>query len=620
MSACDNKKPRTNILAELSRRGVYQAVGLYVAIAWGTIEVLLTASERLGWPSWLGDAALILFLTALPFVVLLSWAFDLTGSGLKRMEPGSLSGKVIIAATCTVILGLSGTWFVWHDTDQVSSFDMKGREVRPVVAVLPFEDLSGQGHDLWLPLAFTDEVINRINSHPDLVAMDLQSVSHPMMEQRLLSEASPAYRVTGRLLPAAVGTLVRVRMTNANRDVLWEHEQVFELHDSKAISAAQKWVAAEVAEGLGRSLAGVDYCEPSTNPRAIELFIKARDRFSKRGPGNVATAALMLEEATKLDPNFARGLELLSEVYKRFYRWVTQDPAQYGMSEVELENFLRQTPELEPAKKALDLCPTLGAAFFTVEISAPVKHTYADAVDLIEEALRRDPANVILMGRMVEFLLRVGHVKWADAVAQEMYLRDPLSTRVPHVLAWTQELLGNLNRSIELEHESLALGYKPENILPGLSAVYVALGDEEGLDQLLGGTFIPTRRMPVDPRDVLASKTDEDLKADLIATYLGLLQTEDYLLLGSLSGWAGPSLALELGDENLAWRIMDRWAEVSGDEPIALWNPRYRHWFGNTRMLKLGNYLSSWSDFWDRKGPPDGCSWDNQVLMCEWAK
>jgi hypothetical protein len=80
MSEPDYEKKNTNVLSELGRRGVYQAVGLYVAIAWGSIEIILTASERLSWPSWLGDAALILFITALPFVVLLSWAFDLTGS------------------------------------------------------------------------------------------------------------------------------------------------------------------------------------------------------------------------------------------------------------------------------------------------------------------------------------------------------------------------------------------------------------------------------------------------------------------------------------------------------------------------------------------------------------
>ena len=622
MSAHGDKKKSTNVLAELGRRGVFQAVGLYVAIAWGSIEIILTASERLSWPSWLGDTALILFLTALPFVVLLSWAFDLTGSGLRRMEPGSLAGKAVIAAASTIMLGLSGSWFLWRDADSVSAHQIElDPGHRPVIAVLPFEDLSGQGHGDWLPLAFTDEIIGRINAHPDLVALDLRSVNHPMMEQKLQSNSNPAYQVRGTLLPAAVGTLVRVRMLNAAGNVLWEHEQVFEMRDAQTMSAAQKWVAGQVATGLGRSLSGVDYCEPSVNAEAIELYLDAKKRFSQRGPANVAAAAKMLERATMLDPNFARGLELLSEVYKRFYHWVTQDPSQYGMTNDELEVFLSGQPELEPARQALDLCPTLGAAYFTVEISAPVEHSFADAVELIEEALRRDPANVSLMGRLVEFLLRMGHVKWADAVAQEMYLRDPLSTRVPHVLALTQELIGNPKRAIELEREALVLGYDLNNSLPLMSSIYVAAGDEAGLEQVLGGTFTPTERMPVDPREVLSALNDNSVKAELVGTYRKLVEWGNVRTIQSLAGWAGNSLALDLGDEALAWLIMEQWAEISAasDMPYAFWHPRYRHWFGNSRMQQLGSYSANWSDFWDRKGPPDGCSWDGQSLTCEWA-
>ena len=256
-----------------------------------------------------------------------------------------------------------------------------------------------------------------------------------------------------------------------------------------------------------------------------------------------------------------------------------------------------------------------------MEISAPVQHSYADAVDIMEEAIRRDPANVILRGRMVEFLLRVGHVKWADEVAQEMYLRDPLSTRVPHVLGWTQDMLGNLDRSIELDHESLNLGYRLENILPQISSTYVSLGDNRGLERLLGESFEPSGRIPIDPREVLAAQSDQKLKENLIETYRELVNSGDPNILRSLSGWAGRSLALDLGDEELAWLIMEKWAEMAGagGMPIAFWNAQYRHWFGNSRLLEMDGYLSLWADFWDRKGPPDGCKWDGRNLTCEWA-
>lgn len=619
MSSGSEKK--NNFFKELGKRGVYQAVGLYIAITWGSIEILLTTAERFDWPQWLGDAGLMLFLTALPFVVLLSWAFDLTGSGFRRMEPGSLAGKFVIAATCTLIIGISGSWFFWQDNERQRSIDTVANDGRSIIAVLPFEDISGQGFGDWMPLAFTDEVINRINAHPDLVALDLQSVSHSLIEQRLQNESASIYRVTGKLLPAPVGTMVRVRMTDAIGNIGWEHEQIFSLKSAQAISAAQKWIAGQVAAGLGLSLAGIDYCEPSSNARATELYLGAREKFSQRGPANIAAAAQMLEEATRLDPNFARGLELLSEVYQRFPVWVMQDPSHYGMNTEELERFLREQPEVEAAKRALSLCPTLGAAYFTVEISAPVNHTFADAVDLMEESLRRDPSNVILMGRMVEFLLRVGHVNWADSVAREMYLRDPLSTRVPHVLAWTQNMLGNLDRAIELEHESLNLGYELHNILSQLSSTYVSLGDNAGLERLLDENFEPSERMPVDPRDVMTARSDEILKESLIETFRELVNSGEPIVLRSLSGWPGRSLALDLGDEELAWLIMEKWAEVSGPAgmPMALWNAQYRHWFGNSRLLELDGYRNLWADFWDRKGPPDGCEWDGQDLTCEWA-
>jgi hypothetical protein len=185
----------------------------------------------------------------------------------------------------------------------------------------------------------------------------------------------------------------------------------------------------------------------------------------------------------------------------------------------------------------------------------------------------------------------------------------------------TQEFLGNSKRAIELENESLALGYDLNNSLPLLSSIYVAMGDEAALEQLLGGMFTPSKRIPVDPRRVLLALNDNSVKAELVGTYRKLVEEADVQNIQSLAGWAGNSLALDLGDEGLAWLIMERWAEISApsDMPYAFWHPRYRHWFGNSRMQQLGSFSGYWSDFWDRKGPPDGCSWDGKNLACEWA-
>jgi hypothetical protein len=109
---------RNGLIGELARRGVFQAVAIYVAVAWGGTEILITASDRFGWPAWIADAALILFLTGLPFVVLLSWTFDLSGTHLRRVDPGSMRGKLMIASAATVVMAITATVIAvaryWH--------------------------------------------------------------------------------------------------------------------------------------------------------------------------------------------------------------------------------------------------------------------------------------------------------------------------------------------------------------------------------------------------------------------------------------------------------------------------------------------------------------------------
>lgn len=619
--------PRNNnrsLWAELAHRGVYQSVGLYVAVAWGSIEILITSSERLGWPAWLGDALLILFLTGLPFVVLLSWAFDLTGSGIERMEAGSIRGKVMIAAMLTGIVGLSATWFILRDsspkTPLQAGVDPAGR---PVIAIMPFQDLTGASNQEWLALSFTDEVINRINAHPDLVALDLQTVTSPLLSQSSAAIFGPRadYVVQGRLLKAPVGTLMRVRMSDSDGNVIWETERTRKLDDPLVIRAEQQFMAGQLAAGVGVTLTGKDYCEPSPIAEASTLYYQAREHFARRGPEHVALAALKLEKAVQLDPDYARALDLLASVYERFPTHVRRDPGHYGLSLDELDAFLAEQPGLTMSRRALDRCPSLASSYFAVETSAAVELTFADALDIMEEALRREPANLDLRSRSIDLLLRVGHIRAAREIASEMYLRDPLNPRHPHVLSWVEYLLGNDERGWALENEALELGYTFANALPGMAINLVALGDEQALTQLMDNNWSPSVQLPLDPRQVVRAREDPALRAQLIGEYHALLDAGDLEVLRRVVGTWGPSLAFELGDAALAWRAMTLWAERADPAaiPPCLWHARYRHWFGNQRMLELGEYGVQWSDFWDRRGAPDDCSWDGKALLCEYA-
>ena len=635
---------KNNVFAELGRRGVYQAVGIYVAVAWGSIEILITASERFGWPAWLGDAALILFLTGLPFMILLSWAFDLTGSGLQRMEPGSLTGKAVIAGTLTVVLGLSGSWFVLREpapgVEPVTAEEIG--QGRPVIAVLPFQDFVRDGDSEVLALAFTDELINRINAHPDLAALTLASAQRAG-EMAVVSSGLPDvpadFFVQGALRPAQVGTQLQVRLVDQNGLVRWEHDQVRDFSDMREALQAQAYLAGEVAASMGVSLTGEDYCAPSANTAASQLYYQAREQFALRGAENVAGAARKLERAVELDPEFARALDLLGSVYTRFPFWVSRDPAAYGMSLEELQEFFGTRPHLEALKRALDLCPSLGSAYVTVEVSAPVRHYLADLIDLVREALRRDPGNTPLMDNAIYVYLNFGHLDTARAMAEEYLRRDPLSPRAPHVAALVYRALGDSERALALEQDAISLGYtwrsQVDEMLPGrlLGTYdrYVAGRHEEMLNNFEDDSEATLEKFPYDPRLLLRLDEDPFARTEIMRQLAEFTRfdPDDFNsadpVFSTLFGRLGhPPWLFELGDRVLVDEYLDRLVDLKPGPawtPHGFWFVRWRHWFGDDAWLAK---VSTWSDeyhaFWDRHGPPDGCEWDGESLKCEWAE
>lgn len=621
-------KNKNNLLSELGKRGVYQAIGIYVAVAWGSIEILITASERFGWPVWIGDATLILFLTGLPFIVLLSWAFDLTGSGLQRMEAGSLAGKALIAGAFTLVLGLSASWFVFRDVPSARLYATPASlDGRPVIAVLPFKDFVRDEDSELLALAFTDELINRINAHPDLAALTLQSsrrAGEMAVQESGLPDVPTDFFVQGTLRPAQVGTQLQVRLVDPAGLVRWEHEQVRDFSDVHQALQAQAYMAGEIAAALGVSLTGQDYCAPSSRAEANQLYYQAREQFALRGADNVAGAALKLERAVEIDPEFARALDLLGSVYERFPNWVSQDPSQYGMSENELQEFLESQPYVPVLRNALNLCPSLGSAYVSTELAAPVRHTGADLIDLIREALHRDPGNTPLMDWAIYVYLDMGHLRMAGAIADEFLERDPFNPRAFTAQKNAYRAMGDSARSLEMEEKILEL--MESNEFRGVALAYdrVVLGHFDDLERDLAEEFDPVESgLPVDPRLFAKLPVESTARTELEHQFKTYVEADPRRMMELLGGGGAPPWLFELGDPELAWSYLEQFASMApeGATIYGIWYKRWRHWFGTQALVDLlSSYTDEYTVFWDRHGPPDGCDWDGVNLDCEWAK
>ena len=67
-----------SLFSELRERKVVQVAAIYVAVAWGTTEIVVTVVEQLFLPQWVSTLAVIFFVVRFPIAVFLAWIFELT--------------------------------------------------------------------------------------------------------------------------------------------------------------------------------------------------------------------------------------------------------------------------------------------------------------------------------------------------------------------------------------------------------------------------------------------------------------------------------------------------------------------------------------------------------------
>lgn len=72
------------IFKELNRRGVFRALGAYIAIVWLLAQGLVDLFPAVGLPDWTIRIFLTVAVVATPLVLFLAWRYDLTRKGLLR--------------------------------------------------------------------------------------------------------------------------------------------------------------------------------------------------------------------------------------------------------------------------------------------------------------------------------------------------------------------------------------------------------------------------------------------------------------------------------------------------------------------------------------------------------
>ena len=107
-----------SFINELRRRNIIRVAGVYAAGSWLIIQLGIALETSLNLPSWFDTFVTTFVLVGFPFVMIITWAFEVTPDGIRRKSEilgieGFSVGKsrlsgIIIMVSLTSILMLIG--------------------------------------------------------------------------------------------------------------------------------------------------------------------------------------------------------------------------------------------------------------------------------------------------------------------------------------------------------------------------------------------------------------------------------------------------------------------------------------------------------------------------------
>ena len=354
----------SRLIAELKRRKVVQTASVYLVASFVVMQVVDAVFPYLPLPDEDAAGTLVLAILAIgfPVALALSWAFQLTPPSFRREEPQAPRLEATEAPRPKALRS-------------------------DAVAVLPFENLSGDPENQYFSDGITDDIIASV-AHVQGLRVLSRNASGRFRHlgysvDRIASVLGVATVVNGSVRRS--GTRVRVVaevVDGATNDLLWTQSYDRELED---IFDVQSDIAACVAVAVQRELTKADRkniaLRGTTDATAYELYLRARHLWNQRTEASLERSLRGFERAVERDPEFALAHSALAEAYTILGVYGAMSPT---------DAYPRARTS---AERALSLDPDLGEAMTALAcISAVFDWQWADAEEEFNRALELSPS------------------------------------------------------------------------------------------------------------------------------------------------------------------------------------------------------------------------------------
>ena len=302
-------------LAQLRERGVLRVAASYAVIAWLLLQIADVTFEPMGLPEWAMPALIVTAVLGFPVALLLAWFLELGDEGVSldtaapdrprpRVHGVRRHADVVIIG---VLLATVGVLLV-KDSD----LGRPAPPPAPAIAVLPFENLSGDPDQAYFSDGLAEEVLDRLGKVPGLKVIARASSFGFRETDRDVTTIAARLGVTTLLAGSVRRDGLRLRLTarlldGSTGQQLWSDSFDRDLNDVFAVQAELAGAVVDALVPAARGELALDPAPPTTSLDAYDLYLAARAQLPLRIPEAIERSVELGEAVVRLDPDFARG-------------------------------------------------------------------------------------------------------------------------------------------------------------------------------------------------------------------------------------------------------------------------------------------------------------------------
>jgi serine/threonine-protein kinase len=381
----------------------------------------------------------VVIVLCFPVALVCSWAFEITPEGIKResdIDPGkshtTRTGRRIVSLTA-VLAVIAAALFIFQlfrskvlTTATSSVASIASTVSAKSVAVLPLVNTSGDPSNEYFSDGLSEELIAVLAKIPDLKVIGRSS---SFLFKGKSGDSGTIGQKLGvaHLIEGSVrkqGDRVRIvaeLITAADGRSIWSETYDRELKD---VFAVQEEIAKAVAEQMKVRLLGEktrsDAVPSNQNPVAHNAVLQSDFYFQQQTPEGVRKSIAFLQDAVRLDPNYALAYAKLSQAWRQYAASFAIDDASKAYDEAR-----------QAADKAVSLAPDLIDVRMTVGLLAMNPGLDFPAGEKeFRHVLQSSPNNAAAKNSLCVSLLAQGRLTEAEEACRQALLLDPLLTNV----------------------------------------------------------------------------------------------------------------------------------------------------------------------------------------------